>query len=210
MKIVDSNEPEIIRSELIKLGWEQSRLNSADFAFFTADNRPVGIERKTVSDLVSSLTGRLPLQFYKQLEDYEINILLIEGHWGMQMNKIVIAGQIYNITWQQLWNFIRTWQDNGLTLEITIDTGHTIQRIQELYEYYQKPAHTGGLDRKTTGDSRLIALQCAGIGPKLAQAILERYHSLQFVANTDYVQLTKEVPGLGMKKAKALYDHFRS
>ena len=210
MKIVDSREPEIIRKALIKTGWEQDTLKSADFGFFTADNRSVGIERKTVSDLASSIIGRLPLQFYKQLEDYEINILLIEGRWGMQVNRIVAAGQMFNITWEAVWNFIRTWQDRGITVELTLDTGHTVQRIEELYQYYQKQEHTGGIDRKTTGDSRLIALQCPGIGPKLAAAILARYGTIQFVANTDYVQLAKDIPGLGMKKAMALYNHFRS
>lgn len=210
MKIVDSNEPEIIRTELVKLGWQQDRLNSADFGFFTADNRAVGIERKTTTDLVASIMGRLPLQFYRQLEDYEINILLIEGRWGMQMDKITIAGQIYNITWQAVWNFIRTWQDKGLTIELTIDTGHTVQRIEEIYQYYQKPAHSGGIGRKTAGDSRLIALQCEGIGPVLASSILERCGTLQFAANADYVWLAKNIPGLGMKKAMVLYNHFRS
>ena len=210
MKIVDSNEPKIIRDELIKLGWEQDRLNSADFGFFTADNQPVGIERKTVTDLISSIEGRLPFQFYKQLEDYEINILLIEGKWGMQMNQMVVAGQIHNITWQAVWNFIRTWQDRGISLELTLDTGHTIQRIEELYQYYQKEAHSGGISRKTAGDSRLIALQCDGVGPKLAAAILDRCGTLQFAANADFVWLAKNIPGLGMKKAMAVYNHFRS
>ncbi len=210
MKIVDSNEPEIIRAELIKLGWQQDRLNSADFGFFTADNRTVGIERKTTADLLSSIQGRLPLQFYKQLEDYEINILLIEGRWGIHMNKMAIDRQIYNITWEAVWNFLRTWQDRGMSLELTTDIGHTIQRLEEIWQYYQKPAHSGGIDRQTTGDSRLIALQCPGIGPKLATEILERCQTLQFAANADYVWLAKNIPGLGMKKAMALYNHFRS
>lgn len=210
MKIVDSNEPEIIRAELIKLGWQQDRLNSADFGFFTADNRTVGIERKTTADLLSSIQGRLPLQFYRQMENYEINILMIEGKWGIHMNKMVIDRQIYNITWEAVWNFLRTWQDRGMSLELTTDIGHTVQRLEEIWQYYQKPAHTGGIDRQTTGDSRLIALQCPGIGPKLATEILERCQTLQFAANADYVWLAKNIPGLGMKKAMALYNHFRS
>jgi ERCC4-type nuclease len=210
MKLVDSREPEIIRTALKKTGWEQDTLNSADFGFFTADNRSVGIERKTVPDLINSIMSRLPMQFYRQLEDYEINILMIEGRWGMQLNKIVTSGQMYNITWEAVFNFVRTWQDRGLTIEWSLDTGHTVQRLEELYQYYQKIEHSGGIDRNTSGDSRLIALQCPGIGPKLAAVILAKYGTIQFAANADYVQLAKDIPGLGMKKAMALYNHFRS
>jgi ERCC4-type nuclease len=208
MKIVDSNEPEIIRNALKKLGWEQSRLHSADFAFMSVDGQSIGIERKAVPDLISSLTERLPLQFYKQIEDYQIPVLLIEGHWGMQLNKITCMGQIYNITWEQVWNFVRTWQDKGLTLEITIDIAHTIERVEQLYNYYQKPGHSGGIDRTTSGDSRLIALQCHGIGIQLAQKLLTAFGSLQKIANADYVEFA-QVEGIGMKKAMEVYRHFR-
>jgi len=218
MKIVDSNEPVTIREALKVKGWEQSRLNSADYGFFTIDNQSVGIERKTVSDLISSLLetkkdeenipARLPLQFYKQIEDYQINVLLIEGHWGISQNMITSEGQIYNIQWEAVWNFIRTWQDKGMTLELSIDMPHTIDRIEQLYNYYQKPGHNGGIDRKTSGDSRLIALQCPGIGIKLAQKILTAFGTLQNVANADYVEIA-QVEGIGMKKAMEVYKHFR-
>jgi ERCC4-type nuclease len=208
MKIVDSNEPEIIRNFLKKTGWEQSRLNSADYAFMTVEGQSVGIERKTVADLVSSMQGRLPLQFYKQLEDYQINILLIEGHWGLVAKNITSMGQVYNVTWEQVWNFIRTWQDKGITVEVTIDMGHTVERVEQIYNYYQKPGHSGGIDRTTSGDSRLIALQCPGVGIQLAQKLLGHFENLQNIANADYIEIAR-VEGIGMKKAMEVYKHFR-
>jgi len=207
MKLVDSNEPQEIRRELIKLGWTQDRLNSGDFAFFSATGQSIGIERKTVSDLVSSLTGRLPNQFFNLIEDYEIPILLIEGHWGRQIGRIAQAGQIHNITWEQVWNFIRTWQDRNISLEITTDTDHTLERLEQLYKYYQKPYHSGGIDRQTTGDSRIIALQCQGIGAATAQLLLREFGTLQRIANADYIEIAQA--GIGMKKAMAIYKHFR-
>jgi len=207
MKLVDSNEPELIRSALKTTGWDQERLNSGDYAFFSSDGKPIGIERKTVSDLISSLTGRLPNQFFNLIEDYEIPILLIEGHWGKQIGHISQAGQIYNITWEQVWNFIRTWQDRGISLEFTTDIHHTIERLEELYKYYQKPYHSGGIDRNTTGDSRIIALQCQGIGASTAKLLLNYFGTLQKIANADYVEIAQA--GIGMKKAMAIYKHFR-
>lgn len=207
MKLVDSNEPKEMRNSLINQGWAQDRLSSGDYAFFSSTGQSIGIERKTVSDLISSLTGRLPNQFYNLIEDYEIPILLIEGHWGKQIGHISQAGQIYNITWGQVWNFIRTWQDRNISLELTTDIGHTLDRLEELYRYYQKPYHSGGIDRKTTGDSRIIALQCQGIGASTAQILLNHFGTLQKIANADYVEIAQA--GIGMKKAMAIYKHFR-
>jgi len=207
MRLVDSNEPHSIRNYLINHGWQQDRLNSGDYAFFSSTGQSIGIERKTISDLVSSLTGRLPNQFYNLIEDYEIPILLVEGHWGRHNGHIAQAGQIYNATWEQVWNFIRTWQDRNISLELTIDTDHTINRLNELYNYYQKPYHSGGIDRHTTGDSRIIALQCQGIGASTAQMLLKEFGTLQKIANADYIEIAQS--GIGMKKAMAIYKHFR-
>jgi ERCC4-type nuclease len=207
MKLVDSNEPQEIRRRLIEQGWTQDRLNSGDYAFFSATGQSIGIERKTVSDLISSLNGRLPNQFFNLIEDYEIPILLIEGHWGKQRGQIAQAGQIYNVTWEQVWNFIRTWQDRNISLEITTDIDHTLERLEELYRYYQKPYHSGGVDRHTTGDSRIIALQCQGIGATTAQLLLKEFGTLQRIANADYIEIAQA--GIGMKKAMAIYKHFR-
>jgi ERCC4-type nuclease len=207
MKFVDSNEPRQMRELLIANGWQQERLNSGDYSFFSATGQSIGIERKTVSDLISSLQGRLPNQFFNLIEDYEIPILLIEGHWGRQIGHIAQSGQIYNVTWEQVWNFVRTWQDRNITIELTTDTIHTLERLDQLYRYYHKPYHSGGIDRNTTGDSRIIALQCQGIGASTAQALLKEFGNLQNIANADYIEMAQA--GIGMKKAMAVYNHFR-
>lgn len=207
MKIVDSNEPQFIRDSLKSKGWSQKRLTSGDYAFLSSSGQSIGIERKTVPDLIDSMQDRLPNQFFNLIEDYEIPILLIEGHWGRQIDQITCAGQIYDITWEQIWNFLRTWQDRNISLELTMDIDHTLTRLEQLYEYYQKPYHTGGINRNTTGDSRIIALQCQGIGAATAQTLLKEFGTLQKIANADYIELAQS--GIGMKKAMAIYRHFR-
>lgn len=207
MKLVDSNEPKQIRDILTNTGWNQSRLNSGDYAFFSVSGQSIGIERKTIPDLISSLQGRLPNQFFNLIEDYEIPILMIEGHWGRQIGHIVHDGQVCNITWEQVWNFIRTWQDRNISVEFTTDTGHTMERLNQLHKYYQKPYHAGGIDRNTTGDSRIISLQCQGIGAATAQLLLKKFGTLQKIANSDYTEIAQA--GIGMEKAMAIYNHFR-
>jgi ERCC4-type nuclease len=207
-KTVDAREPDQIRSKLLELGWYQEQMYTADYAFFTINYKKVGVERKTVSDLCQSIGDRLSSQFMKMLEHYDVTVLIIEGHWGKAYSDKISTPQGYEFwTWTQVWNYLRTWQDRGLTLELTVNEGHTIKRLNELYAYYMKNAHTGGITRAMVSDSRILALQCGGIGEKLGKALLEKFGSLKNIANAG-VQDFLTVEKIGDKKATALWNHF--
>jgi ERCC4-type nuclease len=207
-KTVDSLEPEMIRTKLLELGWQQKRLYSADYMFWTINFKRVGIERKAVNDLFGSLGERLANQMYKQLEFFDFNILLIEGSWkNVYGSSMSIRGMEF-YQWSTIWNFLRSWQDKGMTIELTTNEGHTVRRLNELYAYYQKDVHSGGLKKKTiSGDPRLLALQCGGIGPKLGTALIEKFGSLKAIANANAKDF-QSVEKVGKKKALALYSHF--
>ena len=206
-KIVDSNEPDIIRQELLKIGWEQSRLGSADYMFLTIDFKKVGVERKTISDLLNGLGDRVSMQLANMLGYYDFPILLIEGSWQGVAGKIRTSRGIENWAWNTVWNFLRTWQDKGITLELTGNEGHTIKRLNELYAYYMKEVHTGGLNKKKVGDPRLLAFPPT-VGLKTAGTVLKELGSLAGVAGAGYQQLV-EIDGVGPKRAEAilLYYH---
>jgi ERCC4-type nuclease len=185
----------------------QKRLYSADYWFWSSNYKKIGIERKAVNDLMNSLGERLSQQLYKMIEHYDFSILLIEGSWKhVYASAISIQGMQY-YQWSTIWNFLRTWQDRGLTIELTTNEGHTIKRLGELYAYYQKDCHAGGLKRQTVGDPRLLALQCGGIGPKLGKLLLDKFGSLRAIANAE-PQDFSNVEKIGSKKAQALYNHF--
>jgi len=206
-KAVDSSEPWEIREKLLEVGWESRKLYSADYWFMTHDYKKVGIERKSVADLLSSLGTRISDQLFKMVEHFDFNILLIEGSWRMMGDKMMSPRGIEQWGWSTVWNFLQSWQDKGVTLQLTTSEGHTIRRLNELYAYYQRPSHTGGLNRRTVGDSRLLAFQSGGIGPKLGQAILGKFGTLRIAANAsieDFLTIEK----IGQKKAEALYNYF--
>jgi ERCC4-type nuclease len=206
-KLFDDREPDIIRTKMLELGWQQKRLYSTDYLFHTHNMKKVGIERKTVSDLLGSLNDRLSRQLADMLEYCDYSILLLEGKWQMVQNQMYTSRGIEYYTWTMIWNYLRSWQDKGITLELTHDEGHTIKRINELYAYYQKPVHTGGVNKKSFVDSRILALQCGGIGNKLGQLLLDKFGNIRNIANAtaqDYLT----VDGIGKAKAEALYAHF--
>ena len=208
VKTVDSNEPGIIRDRLVEVGWQQKRLYSADFSFWSINYKKIGVERKDTVDLFNSLGERLSQQLYKMLEHYDFNILLIEGSWKNVYNSVFSVKGIQFYQWSVVWNFLRTWQDKGLTIELTTNPEHTVKRLGELYTYYQKEVHTGGIKRQVVGDPRLLAF-CTGIGPVIGKELLEKFGSLRAIANAtveDFLQVDK----IGQRKAQALYDHFNS
>ena len=206
LHIVDSNEPDIIRTKLLELGWTQGRLGSADYFMHTGDFKRVGIERKAVPDLLSSLGDRLAKQLSNMLDYYDFSILMIEGSLRNVNGNMYTARGASQWTWDAVWNFLQTWQMRGVTIQLSADEGQTIHRITNLFAYYQKPAHTGGYTRRQVGDARVLAFP-SGVGEKTAIALLKRFGSLRAIANARIDDL-HECEGVGVKRAEAIAIHF--
>lgn len=208
MKIVDSNEPGVIREKLLELGWEQRRMETADYWWFDYEYKKIGVERKEINDFMASLGNRLANQLERAIDHFDTVILLLEGNWRQitNQNKIIGSQGITYNTWAMAWNFIRSQQHKGVTLELTTSMGHTIQRVNELYAWYQKSNHTGGMSHRTFIDDRIMAFP-RGCRGKTAEAVLVMFKSLVCVGNAEINDLM-HVPGVGEKKAKDIYAHF--
>lgn len=207
IRTVDTREPDIIRTKLLEIGWAMDTLYTADYWFMSINYKKIGIERKAIPDLLSSLGDRLSTQLYKMLEHYDFSILLIEGSWKMVSDQIMTSRGIEQWGWSTVWNFLQSWQDRGLTIQLTANEGHTIRRLNELYAYYSKESHAGGLRKSHVEDSRILALQCGGIGPKLGKLLLDKFGSIRSISNAsvdDFLTIDK----IGQIKAEALYKHF--
>jgi len=199
-RIADTTEPWAITGELIKTGWERQKLFSADYFFLTTDFKKVGVERKEIGDLINSLGDRISRQLQNMLGYYDFSILLIEGNISHTGNTMITDRGITRILLEGYRNFLRTWQDRGITLERTSSIGDTIMRLNELYAYYQKPTHTGGITRRQAGDPRYLAFPPT-VGFKTAEEILNTLGSLQSVANAELNTLTS-ISGVGPKRAE--------
>ena len=205
IKVVDSSEPWEIREKLLETGWETRGLYSADYWFFTHDFKKVGIERKTVSDLLTGLGQRLSNQLEKMAEHYDYKILLLEGSWKSVASRVVTSLGVSRWLMSTVWNFIRSWQDRGVTLELTANTNHTIRRLNELYAYYQKPYHTGGVNRNTFSDDRVLAFP-TGCRGKTGLKVLEGRCLLDVACMSP--ESLQKIEGIGKSKANSIYDHF--
>jgi ERCC4-type nuclease len=210
VKIVDSREPEIIRSKLLEYGWEQRQLYSGDYFFMTGDFKKVVVTRKAIDDLVGSIGDRFSKQLEEMIDDSDKLILLLEGSWRMvnpANNLITGHGVSYN-TWSMVWNYLRRWQDKGFTIELTVNEGHTIQRLNELYALYQKVYSMSSKSKDWT-DDRVLSFP-SGCRGKSAMSCLEEFGSLKNVADATEGEILRRMQGknIGQKKAHLIFTHF--
>lgn len=204
---VDSNESPFRRNFFLSRKWQQRQLNSGDYTFYTQDGSSVGIELKLMPDFISSLFERLPRQLHDMLQDYNISILMLVGPWEMSAGQFTSNGNVTNYTWGMVWNFLRTWQDRGITLELCHDELHACNRICEIRSYYAKAIHTGAfINRSSCSDPRIAALTaCKGMGEKTAQSLLNKFSNLEGIVLAKENDIV-ETPGIGPKMAKRIYE----
>ncbi len=89
--IVDSREPTFISDQLRSYGLTVvgDTMNAGDYCFFPHQLK-VGIERKTISDLLNSLRdNRMVSQAHKMIDSYDVALLLIEGRYDRTANGVV-------------------------------------------------------------------------------------------------------------------------
>lgn len=206
-KIVDTREPGTIRQELLSLGWVQRALTTGDYHFFSYDWKKVGIERKSVDDFLGSQGDKLNRQLEQSLDYYNYVVLLIEGSWrSVSAEDNIVSGRgIERSTWRSVWNYLLSWEAKGVMIQLTVNEGHTIKRVGELYAFFQRPVHTTGKSKEFS-DDRVMAFP-SGCRGQTAIDVLETFDSLENVCKCQ-VKDFMMIPGIGQKKAALIYNHF--
>lgn len=89
--VVDAREPATYKDAVKQLipDTEIKMIVTGDYVVECEGVR-LGMERKTVSDFLSSLkSGRLEAQCGRMREEFDIRILLLEGAWSLNGSKVV-------------------------------------------------------------------------------------------------------------------------
>jgi len=203
MRIVDSREPWEIREKLLQLGWEQMALKDGDYAFTTVSALRVGVERSTVQDF-SNVPERKD-RFQRLISAYDIPIALIEGAMMRTPEDIMVQAKI---TWSRVWNLLQSFEDMGLRIQLTTSQSHTVERLSQLYSYYQSPEHRSPLPRKFSTDPRILALSLIpGVSRSTSALLLERYKTLEELCRVSIEEL-QGITGIGPRKARDIYNFF--
>lgn len=148
---VDTREPRTIDRLLEAEGFtvDRTKLDTGDYLWVNAAGVPVLVERKTVPDLLGSITGyqrnrktRAQNQLAR-LREFPIPVLLIEGYPKLSANGYIMRA--YTETrWLQvgLDNWLLTVQDMGIRVAYARQ-GKVAERLRYLATYYDKPKHGG-------------------------------------------------------------------
>ncbi len=197
--LVDDREPETTASRLETYGLnaQVARLEAGDYCFYPHGSKFL-IERKTISDLLASIQGRLQTQIHKMLADSDRAFLLREGAFRRSSGGQVEyysprhpqAGKDGFVTSQ--WGWL-AW--TGIAIDIQMmgvglidcyNLGEYPQEIAQFVTNVSKEDHkwvkertrpdTAYLDKQYTNN---VWAWCAyaGIGPESVEAMLREYGS---------------------------------
>ena len=186
----------------------------ADFLFI-AHGMFIGVQRKEISDLISSLAdGRLQREV-AQLQSCGQRILIVEGpvRWtndgemmdrpfGQKLTRKQWKGLLWSIRLKDIW------------VEFSDSMDDTIEQLAWLDEWWSRDKHQS-LERRpgpvsmwgtpTNEDyQRHLVMGLPGVGPELASRIVQEY-GVPFSWCITKEQL-QSIDGIGAKKAKTIYD----
>ncbi len=195
--IIDYREKNsLVISELKRLGFELDikELKVADYLV-----KGVAIERKTVSDFVSSMINKRLLSQLEELQQYENKLLIIEGidEQELYANNEEINGVHPNAIRGFLLSILLKYK---VPILFTKDSEDTAKFISILAKKEAKDMSLNVTKKSLDKKERLqfIIEGFPGIGPKTAKKLLEKFKSIKNIANASEEEL-QEVLG---KKAE--------
>ncbi len=212
--IVDHRENSNIIKELIKenITIEKKQLDIADFIIQTKnlDNKiqNVGIERKTIQDLLNSIIDkRLISQLMLLKENFDVPLLIIEGDENIykirDFHPNSIRGIISTIAIDFQIPIIHTKNQR--------DTAKYLALIAKRLEKPRRPLSLVPKKRLLTLKEQQLYLieSLPGIGPTISKSLLKKFKSIRNIVNAREKELQK-VDKIGKIKAKNLKKLFES
>jgi DNA excision repair protein ERCC-4 len=163
----------------------------------------IAVERKTVSDLVTSVfDGRIFDQIRHLTEVHHRPILLIEGTLKELTSLTDRVGAVYGALGHLIANY-------PLTLLVSDSLQESCHLLASIAEHAAKGPVRGPLLKKqpkskdnVLGQLRLVA-SLPGVGEKLAKRLLERFGSPLAVFNANTSQLAR-IRGVGYHRAEKI------
>ncbi len=189
--IIDYREKSsLVASELIKLGFE-IEFRALKVADYIVNN--VAIERKTISDFISSMINKRIIRQLKELKQYEDRLLIIEGieeqelysdesKEGLHANAI--RGFLLSITLKMKTPII-----------FTKDYRDTAKFISVLARKKERESSLNVSKKTLNKKERLqfILESFPGIGPKTTKKLLEKFGTLKGIFNASEEELKETI-----------------
>lgn len=188
--IVDYREKNsLIISELIKLGFEIDfkELKVADYIV-----KDTAIERKTVSDFVSSMINKRLFNQIQELQQYKSRLLLIEGVSENELYDDSDFGVNGNAIRGFLLSILLKY---NIPIIFAKDFRDSAKFISVLAKKQSKEISLNAKKRSLSKKEQMqyIIEGFPGIGPKNAKKLLEKYKTIQNILNAPEEDLRKDI-----------------
>jgi ERCC4-type nuclease len=202
--IIDYRERNsLVPAQLNKLGYEIEfrELKVGDYIV-----KDIAIERKTVSDFISSMINRRLIRQLEELQQYPLKLLIIEG---IEEQELYNEKEINGVHPNSIRGFILTillkWKVPIILSQNPQDTASYIDVIAKKKEIESSiRANKKSLSIKE--QSQYILEGFPGIGPKSAKKLLEEFKSLKNIFNASEEELTKTI-GKKSNVFKRILEH---
>jgi ERCC4-type nuclease len=189
--IIDYREKSsLVASELISLGFEIEfkELKVADYLV-----NHIAIERKTVSDFISSMiNGRLAKQL-EELQQYEDKLLLIEG---IEEQELYSDDSERGVSPNAIRGFLLSiLLKHKIPIIFTKNPEDTAKFIYVLARKKERESPLNVTKKSLDKKERLqfILEGFPGIGPKTAKKLLEKFKTLKNITNAPLEEITKVI-----------------
>jgi len=205
---VDSREPEHIRDlvQMSKVDFRKKGLSEGDFALYFKGDPVIGIERKTIGDLVNSIKdNRLFDQADRMKSTYKICILAISGtlenymnvmrDQGYKVNPSVVLGAISSLMVRRGFHVLWFEHDDFLTDTVS----RIFTKTSEGKFGKVKSTNTYALESKPVGALMIVP----GITFEIASNLIKEFGCIENIANAEVDEL-KKINGIGNKRAEDL------
>ena len=228
MLTIDSREQgsiDIVREafQASKIPVSVEKLEYGDYRMdITQDNgneRTILVERKTPTDFISSTnpTMRDPgSKIARQLNgclqsDADVVVLLVDGYYQwMKGGKIKTKKINLQHSPDAFVSKLRTIQSHAVRVEYNPSDWYLPFHLLSLYKYETRSAHsTLALSPKPfavpprSQSKWTVLMGMRGVGPKMAQLLLNEFGSIKNLANAEKIELT-QVKGVGEKTAEEI------
>ncbi|RPI88733.1 MAG: hypothetical protein EHM41_00220 [Chloroflexi bacterium] len=238
MILIDDRKGSRELAPLIKSPTQLTRLEYGDFAFIgngVSGQVSVGIERKTIPDLVASITsGRLSgHQLLGLTASYEFVYLLVEGMWRQGPDGVleILQGRNWiefnlgsnRFTAREINNYLNTLRIIcNVAVWQTPNIRQSARWISDSYNWWQKDydKHRAHLAFHETAPQNnkvvliapnlihRIAKELPDVGWEKGKLIAEKYKTVVELACATEEELM-EIPGIGKKIAKHIIQALR-
>lgn len=180
----------LVASELVRAGFEIEFIELKVGDFLIND---IAIERKTVSDLLSSMINKRIFRQIEELQQYEKKLLLIEGIEEQELysdlsergiNANAVRGFLLSVLLK-----------HKIPILFTKDSEDTAKFLGVLANKKEKESSLNVTKKNLTKQERMqfILESFPGIGPKNAKKLLEEFKSIKGIINASQEELEKSI-----------------